>query len=68
MSAKGREAATAEIAYGYVAYQLLVSVLGAFAFAIFLAHFVHTDWHGILAWQAASMRILSTRPIFFSWR
>ena len=42
-----------DIAYGYVIYQLVASVLGAFAIAVFLGHFIRTDWHGLLANQAA---------------
>jgi hypothetical protein len=40
------------IAYGYVLYQLLASVLGAFAIAVFIEHFVHIDWHGLLSRQS----------------
>lgn len=42
-----------DVHYGYVVYQLLASVLGAFAIAEFIEHFVHIDWHGMLAGQAA---------------
>lgn len=52
--AVGKGAAGArEVHYGYVIYQLLASVLGAFAIAEFIEHFVHIDWHGMLAGQAA---------------
>jgi hypothetical protein len=46
-------AAAREVAYGYVVYQLTASFLGAFAIAIFLGHFVHVDWHGVLNFQAS---------------
>lgn len=46
------------IAYGYVAYQLVASVLGAFAIAVFLEHFVHIDWHGLLSRQAELWNVL----------
>jgi hypothetical protein len=45
-------AASFEIHYGYIVYQLVASVLGAFAIAEFIEHFVHIDWHGMLAVQA----------------
>jgi hypothetical protein len=37
------------ISFGYVIYQQVAGVLGAFALAAFLGHFVHLDWRGALA-------------------
>ena len=59
MSANGGgKAVSREIAYGYVIYQLAASFLGAFAIAIFIEHFVHVDWHGILATQESLWKLL----------
>jgi hypothetical protein len=35
--------------FGYLAYQQVAGVLGAFAFAALVGHFVHLHWQGIVA-------------------
>ena len=46
------------IGYGYIIYQLIASVLGAFALAVFVEHFVHVEWHGLFAAQASLWNLL----------
>jgi hypothetical protein len=62
-------AASGEIHYGYIVYQLLASLLGAFAIAEFLKHFVQIDWHGMLAVQAAlwNYAVVPVQQLIFGW-
>lgn len=62
-------AASGEIHYGYIVYQLLASVLGAFAIAEFIKHFVRIDWHGMLAVQAAlwNFAVVPVQQFVFGW-
>jgi hypothetical protein len=65
----GVAVASNEIHYGYVVYQLVASLLGAFAIAEFVKHFVHIDWHGMLAVQAAiwNVSIAPVQNLVFGW-
>ena len=58
----GAAVASHEIQYGYIVYQLIASLLGAFAIAEFVKHFVHIDWHGMLGIQAAIWNV-SVAPV-----
>src|SRR5215469_1488921 len=62
-------AAVVRIHYNYIVYQLLASLLGAFAIAAFIEHFVHIDWHGMLAGQAAlwNFAVAPVQQSVFGW-
>lgn len=68
-SGGGAVAETHEIHYGYVVYQLIASLLGAFAIAEFVKHFVHIDWHGMLALQATlwNFAVAPVQQLIFGW-
>jgi len=70
--ARGRadgDAVSGDIHYGYIVYQLLASLLGAFAIAEFIKHFVHVDWHGMLAVQATiwNFAVAPVQQTIFGW-
>jgi hypothetical protein len=65
----GAAVASHEIQYGYIVYQLIASLLGAFAIAEFVKHFVQIDWHGMLAVQAAiwNVSVAPLQNLIFGW-
>jgi hypothetical protein len=65
----GAAAPSHRIHYGYVVYQLIASLLGAFAIAEFVKHFVRIDWHGMLALQATlwNFAVAPVQQLIFGW-
>ncbi|MFO1186153.1 MAG: hypothetical protein U1E87_01045 [Alphaproteobacteria bacterium] len=50
MADNSSDSAPRGIGLGYIIYRQVAGVLGAFALAVFLAHFVQLDWRGALAY------------------
>jgi hypothetical protein len=61
------------LGWGYIIYQQIAGVVGAFALIAFLAHFVHVDWRGALAdlvsaWNSSVRPAISlTLEILIAW-
>jgi hypothetical protein len=66
---EGGGTASGDIHYGYIVYQLLAALLGAFAIAEFIKHFVNVDWHGMLAVQAELWKfgVAPVQQAIFGW-